>query len=251
MNVLQRLYRPLIILLALLMLWQIVVWATGVAKFILPSPIQVASALINDWQTLWFHTKVTLVEIALGLFFGVSVGMGLALLIQSWRPLHRWLLPVLLISQAIPVFALAPLLVLWLDYGMSSKIVMTAIVIFFPVTATCYDGLRHANPHWLNLAQTMNASRWQTLLRIRLPAALPALASGLRMAVVIAPIGAIVGEWVGSSAGLGYLMMHTGARMRTDILFAAIFVLAVQTVSFYYLTDWGLKKLMTWHHEHH
>ena len=130
-------------------------------------------------------------------------------------------MPLLVVSQALPVFALAPLLVLWLGYGMASKVAMAVLIIFFPVTAAFLDGLRRTEPGWLELARTMDARPLAILAQIRVPAALPALASGLRVAAAVAPIGAVIGEWVGSSAGLGYLMLHANARMQVDLMFAA------------------------------
>ena len=164
-------------------------------------------------------------------------------------------MPILVASQAIPVFALAPLLVLWLGYGMASKIAMATLIIFFPVTAAFLDGLRRTEPGWVDLAKTMTATsgngsgrgRDLRILRyIRLPAALPALASGLRVATAVAPIGAVVGEWVGSSAGLGYLMLHANARMQIDLMFAALFALTAFSLILWYTVDHCLRRLLPW-----
>jgi putative hydroxymethylpyrimidine transport system permease protein len=155
-------------------------------------------------------------------------------------------MPVLVISQAIPVFALAPVLVLWLGYGMLSKVAMATLIIYFPVTAAFYDGLRRTEFGYLDLAKTMNGTRWTTLKYIRIPSALPALASGLRVATATAPIGAIVGEWVGSSEGLGFLMLHANGRMQIDVMFAALLVLAVIAVALYYSVNAGLNRLLLW-----
>ena len=163
--------------------------------------------------------------------------------------LKRWLLPVLVISQAIPVFALAPLLVLWLGYGLASKVAMAVLIIFFPVTAAFYDGLRRTDPGWLELARVMNASPKAILFQIRIPAALPAFASGLRVATAVAPIGAIVGEWVGSSAGLGFYMLHANARMQVDTMFAALALLAVMALALYFLIDWTMSHIVYWQKE--
>ena len=170
----------------------------------------------------------------------------------SWFPsLRRWLLPLLVVMQAIPVFALAPVLVLWVGYGLASKVMMASLIIFFPVTAAFLDGLRRTEPGWLDLAQTMTAGghgpgRWMILRHIRIPAALPALASGLRVAAAVAPIGAVVGEWVGSSVGRGYLMLHANGRMQIDLLFAALFVLAAMAVTIFFTLDWLLRRLLPW-----
>jgi putative hydroxymethylpyrimidine transport system permease protein len=158
-------------------------------------------------------------------------------------------MPVLVVSQAIPVFALAPILTLWLGYGIASKVAMATLIIYFPVTAAFFDGLRRTDPGWLDLAQAMDGRRWRILAHVRIPAALPALSSGLRVATAVAPIGAIVGEWVGASAGLGYLMLHANARMQVDVMFAALFVLAVFAVALYFAVDHGLRKALPWQAE--
>jgi putative hydroxymethylpyrimidine transport system permease protein len=174
------------------------------------------------------------------------LGAVTALTLSYFRPARRWLMPVLVFSQAIPVFALAPLLVLWMGYGMASKIAMATLIIYFPVTSAFFDGLRRTEPGWLDLAQTMGGSRWRTLLHIRLPAALPAFASGLRVATAVAPIGAVVGEWVGASAGLGYLMLHANGRMQVDLMFAALLTLAVISVTLYFTVDALLRRALPW-----
>jgi putative hydroxymethylpyrimidine transport system permease protein len=147
------------------------------------------------------------------------------------------------------VFALAPLLVLWLGYGLGSKVAMATLIIYFPVASAFLDGLRRTEPGWLDQARVMNAGRLATLWHLRLPAALPALASGLRVAAAVAPIGAVVGEWVGSSAGLGYLMLHANARMQIDVMFAALALLAVFSVALYRLVDTAMRRLVSWQAE--
>ena len=154
-----------------------------------------------------------------------------------------------MVSQAVPVFALAPVLVLWFGYGMAPKVVMATLIIYFPVTAAFYDGLRRTETGWLDLAQTMGASKWAILRQIRLPAAMPAFASGLRVAVAVAPIGAVVGEWVGSSAGLGYYMLLMNGRVQTDAMFAALFVLALVATAIYFTIDALLRRAISWQPE--
>lgn len=241
-----RLVRPLVTLAVLLAAWQALVWTTGLPRFILPGPLAVADALQRSALLLAQHAATTLAEILIGLALGVALGTVSAILLASVRGARRWLMPLLVVSQAIPVFALAPLLVLWLGYGMASKIAMATLVIYFPVTTALFDGLRRTEPGWLDLARTMGASGASTLWHIRLPAALPALASGIRVAAAVAPIGAVIGEWVGSSSGLGYLMLHANARMQVDLLFAALFVLGAFAVALYAVTDALLKRALPW-----
>ena len=206
----------------------------------------VAGTLVRAAPLLLDHARVTLLEILLGLAGGVLIGGASALLMALLPPLQPWLLPILVLGQTIPVFALAPLLVLWFGYGLASKVVMAIVIIYFPVTATLFDGLRRTEPGWLDLARTMGASRLRTLYHLRLPAALPAFGSGLRIATAVAPIGAVVGEWVGSSAGLGYLMLHANARLQIDLMFAALIVLMAIALALYVTVDRLLVRAMPW-----
>lgn len=240
------LFRPLVIAFSLLALWQGAVSFGGMPAYMLPSPLTVWQKLIENAPLLATHAQITLLEIALGLLLGFLFGLGSALSLTRYRRLSKFLLPLLVISQAIPVFAIAPLLVLWFGYGLASKIVMTVLIIYFPVTAACFDGLRNTPKTWLDLAKTLEISPIAMLFKVQLPAALPSLASGLRIAVSVAPIGAIVGEWVGSSQGLGYLMLHANARMQTDLMFAALFILIVIALLLYFVTDKLLKRLVPW-----
>ncbi|MDO6544862.1 ABC transporter permease [Photobacterium sanguinicancri] len=232
-------------------LWQLAVVVFELPSFILPTPLAVFDKLLQRYDVLFYHASVTASEVLLGLLLGLSMGLIFALQMLLFDPLRRWLLPILIASQAIPVFAIAPILMLWLGYGIASKVVMAALIIFFPVTTCCYDGLRHTPTGYLDLAKTMGANKWQLLRHIRLPAALPALASGIRVAVVVAPIGAVVGEWVGSSEGLGYLMLQANARMLIDEMFAALFILASFSIALYFFADIALKRLIPWQSTEH
>ncbi|MFD1624406.1 ABC transporter permease [Azospirillum griseum] len=246
MNALAPLGRALVTLAALLGAWQTVVWATAAPRYLLPGPLAVAEAMQRQASTLASHGLTTLSEILLGLIGGVLLGGVSALSLARFRTARRWLMPVLVVSQAIPVFALAPLLVLWLGYGMLSKVAMAILIIYFPVTTALFDGLRRTEPGWLDLARTMGATPAATLWVIRLPAAQPAFWSGLRVAAAVAPIGAVIGEWVGSSSGLGYLMLHANARMQIDLLFAAVLVLGLFAVALYAAVDALARRATAW-----
>lgn len=238
--------RALLIFCGLLVIWQLVVSVSGAPVYILPGPLPVAEAWARSAGLIVHHASITLAEIVLGLALGTLFG-GAAALTLAWSGrLRPWLLPILVVSQAVPVFALAPILVLWLGYGMTSKVAMAALIIFFPVTAAMYDGLRRTDPLFIDCARTLGANRLELLLHVRLPAALPAFASGLRVATAVAPIGAIVGEWVGSSSGLGYLMLHANARLQIDVMFAALFTLSILAVTLYYGVDFLLRAAMPW-----
>lgn len=241
----QQLMRGSIVFCGLLLLWWLLT-LSGIPAFLLPSPSATAQALWHNRAWLGWHSVVTGGEILSGLVLGSALGIVLALGMLLVPRLQRWLMPLVLTSQAIPVFALAPLLVLWLGFGMPAKVAMAVLVIFFPVTSTFFDGLRRVNSSYLDLARTMGASGWALLRHVRVMAALPALASGLRMAAAVAPVGAIIGEWVGSSEGLGYVMLNANARLQTDICFAALFILVLMTVLLWLVTDRLLHRLIAW-----
>lgn len=205
----------------------------------------VAEALWVNRAYLGWHTLITLSEILSGLALGVTLGVTLAL--------GMILSPSAALADAAgahqsgdPGLCPRPLLVLWLGFGMSAKVAMAVLVIFFPVTSAFFDGLRRVNQEYLDLARSMNASFGAQLRHVRLMAALPALGSGLRMAAAVAPIGAIIGEWVGSAEGLGYVMLNANARLQTDICFAALFILVLLTLLLWLAVDTLLHRLIDW-----
>ncbi|MDA0367335.1 MAG: ABC transporter permease [Proteobacteria bacterium] len=245
-----RVFRGAVTVAGLIVLWQVIVLVSGAPPYLLPGPIETFTALVTRSGLIAGHALVTLSEILGGLVLGTLLGAGSAVVIAMFRPARRWLLPILVTSQAIPVFAIAPLLVLWLGYGMASKIGMATLIIYFPVASSFLDGLRRTETRWIDLAHTMTggprARPFAVLRHVRLPAALPAFASGLRVAAAVAPIGAVVGEWVGSGAGLGYLMLRANARVQTDLMFAALLALAALAVALYFLVDFALRKAIPW-----
>lgn len=238
--------RLIVLAAGLITLWQLLVFITQVPPYILPGPLPVLLALIEHGPELLSHLKTTGTEIIVGLLIGTLLGCSCALTMIVSPMLKRWLQPVLVISQAIPVFALAPILVLWLGYGMASKIGMAVLIIFFPVAASFYQGMRRTNPDLLELARIMGASRYATLRYLVIPSALPAFGSGLRVAAAVAPIGAVVGEWVGSSSGLGFYMLHANARMQIDAMFAALALLSVASLLLYFTIDYLLDRIIYW-----
>jgi len=238
--------RPIFITIGLLLLWQSIVMLWDLPTYLLPSPWQVLITLRDNLSLITSHTIPTLIEMLLGFLFGILSGCIAGFMLAFFRPLTLWFLPLLIISQAIPIFAIAPLLVIWLGYGLASKIATTLLMTFFPITSALYDGLHHTHPGWLDLANTMNGKKWRIFCYIQIPAALPSLASGIRIAAVAAPIGAIMGEWVGSSQGLGYLMLNANARLQIDMMFATLLVIIILALALYFCVDKLLRMLVTW-----
>jgi len=241
-----KVFRLILLGCGLLLIWQLVVLVSSAPHYILPGPVPVFHAIVNHWSTLLGHLQTTLMEIVLGIVLGSFLGVTTALIMILSPLLKRWMLPVLVISQAIPVFALAPILVLWFGYGMASKVAMAVLIIFFPVTSSFYYGMQRTEPQLLELARIMDGRPMAIMRYIVIPSALPAFASGLRVATAVAPIGAVVGEWVGSSAGLGFYMLHANARMQIDVMFGALTVLSVVSLLLYFCMDFVLDKLIFW-----
>ena len=213
-----------------LLLWQGIVLVTGVPSFILPSPMQVTKATIENRALIVANASVTAIEVFWGLLMGTILGALTAIQLASSARLHRLVMPLLIFTQAVPVFALAPILTLWFGYGIASKIVMAVLIIYFPVTSAFYDGLTRVPRDILDMARNMGGTKPQIMLRIRIPHALPSLGTGLKLAAVYAPIGAVIGEWVGASKGLGYLMLLANGRAKTDLMFATLLTLAIMTL---------------------
>lgn len=228
---------------AALLLWDLLVRLSGLPPYLLPSPLQVASALHSHHRQLLWASGQTLTEIIAGFALGAGSGIALALIMAASPRLARAIRPVLLISQVIPIFALAPILTLWLGYGMAPKIVVTALICFFPVASAFLDGLNRSLPGYLDLARSMGANGWRTMWHLRVPMALPMLASGLGLASVYAPIGAVIGEWVGGSEGLGAVMIHANGRMRIDLAFAALTLVTVIALGFHGMVRWSLARI--------
>jgi ABC-type nitrate/sulfonate/bicarbonate transport system permease component len=206
-------------------LWEGVVQAFGLPHYILPAPSGVLLTLITRRDVLLWHTGITLGEVVAGGALGIAVGLVLGMAMFFWAPLEKALYPLLITSQNVPVFAIAPLLVVWFGYGWFSKVVMAAIIVFFPVTVAMLDGLKRTDPDLVRLFRTMDARPGQIFWKLRLPGALPTLFSGLKLAAVYSTIGAVIGEWVGAGAGLGYLMLSANAQLRVAEVFAAILCL--------------------------
>ncbi|MGQ7794181.1 ABC transporter permease [Faunimonas sp. B44] len=231
---------------ALLLLWEAAVRLLSVPAFVLPPPSRIAAAFAAEPGYFLAHASTTGWEIVAGMAIGVGLGAASAVLLALSPRLERLVGPMLVVSQALPVFAIAPLLVIWFGFGLASKVAMAGLIIFFPVATAFADGLRRTDPDLLDLARLNGAGRIATLWKLRIPAALPALGSGLRIAAGVAPIGAVVGEWVGASAGLGFIMLQANARMQTDRVFVALVLLAVMAILLRAAVDGLVRRQLAW-----
>ena len=238
--------RFIIITLSLLSFWQIICSIFNLPPYILPTPYLVLLSIKNNWSELLFHASITIIEILASLFIGIIIGSFFAIIISFSSKLKRWVMPILLASQSIPVFALAPILILWFGYGISSKIIIGVLIVFFPIASNFSDAINKTPKQFLDAGNTLGLSKNQVFWLIKIPFALPGLFSGIRVAACFAPIGAVVGEWIGGSLGLGSYMIYSNARLQIDNMFAALIVLIIITISLYFFTDKILKKILSW-----
>ena len=213
--------RKLLLPACLLAFWELIAFFEWLPPFILPGPYAVAETLVTKAPMLFEHLQVTFGEVALGFVIGSSLGLIFAVVMMLSPTIRQHMRPLLNASQAIPVFVLAPILTLWFGYGIEPKVAITILLIFFPITSGLLDGMLSTPASTLDLARIAKASRWRELVWLRLPHALPQLAASIRIAITYAPTGAVIGEWVGASKGLGYLMLLANARSRTELMFAA------------------------------
>lgn len=238
--------RAIVLIFSLVIMWQLFIIVFGLPVYILPPPAQVILCFKKNGALIAFQFLFTLFETLIGLAAAIFFGMLAAFAMSTVRVVQYWLSPLTIISQAIPTFALAPLLVLWFGYGLLSKMLTIIVILFFPITSAFYEGLSKIKPQWLDLAKIMAGKKWRVLWYIRFPAALPNLVSGIKIATAFAPLAAITSEWVGASQGIGFLMLNANARLETDLLFACLLVIIIFSSVLYLSIVALLDRLVRW-----
>lgn len=243
---------PGLALAALIGLWQVAASSgalsdvLNVESFLVPSPAEIASALWENRSLLAENAWVTLQEILLGFLCGLAVGLGFGFLLRPFETLRLTFYPLIVASQAIPILVFAPILVVWFGFGIGPKLVVVALVCFFPIAVATADGLRSVDPEAVKMMRTLDASRSRLLWRLEAPTALPFTFSGAKIAVTFAPIAAIFGEWAGANSGLGVLIRQDSAQLETARLFAAALVLSVVAVVLFGLLALAERRVVTW-----
>jgi NitT/TauT family transport system permease protein len=217
--------------------WEIAARWLGLSALVLPPPSRVALAL---WQGLasgylWPHLGATAIELLLGLVAGCTIGFGTGVLMAEVPALRRQLMPYVVVSQVVPKLALMPLFIVWFGLGLAPTVVITALICFFPLLETTLTGLAQVPPAQLDLFRMLGATRWQTLMRLKLPSGLPAILAGLRVAVVLALVGVVVGEFIGAGRGLGALVIAAQGSMDTPLMFAVLVLVSLLGLGLYRL----------------
>ena len=226
--------------------WETICRVLSIPDFILPTPLRIVTVAVVQADLLLPHAAVTAVEVLAGILMSLMVAVPLSIAMFAHPAAENAIAPFLVASQAVPVFAVAPLLVIWLGYGMASKVLMAAVIIFFPITVNLLEGFKSCDQEFRVLFRLMGAGFWQTLRLLYWPWALPHFFAGLKVGVSVATIGAVIGEWVGAQQGLGYLMIQANARLKVDVVFAAILWLSAMGLSLWVFVGFLEKRVITW-----
>ncbi len=229
--------------------WHLIADALSLQSYLVPAPSDIASSLWSDRWLLATNGWVTLREVLGGLAIAIAVGFALALVLHLSGALRRALYPLLVASQTVPIVAIAPILVVWFGFGIGPKLAIIALVCFFPVTVNTLDGLRSVDPELPKLMRTLDASRLQILSRAEVPASLPYFFSGARIAVAVAVIGAVFGEWSGADSGLGHLILISQSQLQTARVFATVVVLSGIAIALFWSVALAERRLAWWGRE--
>jgi len=238
---------PMAAMVGAVILWYAIVVIFHVPKYILPLPRDVYDRILDDFQFLIWHSLVTIYETLGGFALSILLGIPIAIALVSSRTLDRALMPWLILSQTFPKVALAPLIVVWFGLGILPKLLVTFLVAFFPIVISTVVGLRSVEREMIELAQSMRATRLQMFWHFRIPMALPNIFAGLKVSVAFAVVGAVIAEWVGASAGLGYLLMRANGNLDTTLLFAVLIALMIIGVVLYYVVEIIERLSIPWH----
>ena len=228
--------------------WEGIVAFNDIPHWKLPAPSAIGEELWDARGLLLRHTWVTLQEVLVGFSIALLSGVVIAGLISLSRTLERAIYPPAIASQAIPIIVIAPLLLTWVGYGMQHKVVVVALISFFPIVVNTVDGLKSADPDMINLLRTLGANRWQVFVKAQVPTCLPFMFSGIKIAITVSVIGAVVGEWVGSSEGLGYLAIRSKAQFLTERVYASIFLLGLMGIALFLFAGLMERITLPWYH---
>jgi NitT/TauT family transport system permease protein len=240
---------PAFTMLALVAAWEAIARLLTLPAFLLPLPTAILATALEWKRQIPGHFAVTLYETLVGFALSIAVGVPVAVLIVSSRLLSATIYPILLVLQSVPKVAVAPLLLVWVGYGELPKILVVFLVCFFPIVIATAAGLTSAPPEMLDLVRALSASRLQTLIKVRFPYAMPQIFVGLKVAITLAVIGSVIGEFVGSEQGLGYLIMASSAQVNTALAFASMILLSVMSIVLFYVIEWLERWLVPWARE--
>lgn len=240
---------PLLFILGLLLFWELLVRICQYPKYLLPAPRDILATLPEMLPIMLMHTRYTLLAALVGFILAIVIALILAVLMDVSPMLRQGMYPLLVISQTVPIIAVAPLFIIWFGYGLLPKVIVVALVCFFPVVVSLTQGMQAGDPDMVNLLKVMGASTWQIIKEVRLPAALPSFFAGLKIAATYSIMGAVVGEWLGSSKGLGVYMTRALHSFQLDRIFCAILIIALLSVLLFMLIEIISRMAMPWYYK--
>jgi len=223
-------------------LWELMIHIYAIPVYILPAPSKILLTLMESKEVLWEHTKITLLEALSGFFIAMVLGILIAGMMNRFRILKKIFYPILVISQTIPIIAIAPLFMIWMGFGIQPKIVIVILVCLFPIAVNVTEGLSVVDRDLVNLLKVMKANSWQIFHKVELPAVMPAFFSGLKISATYSIMGAVIAEWIGAKKGLGIYMTRAMSSFRTEALFADIIIIIVLSIGLFKFIEWLEKK---------
>ena len=239
--------RPLILIVAVFVLWDLVIRIFRIPPYLIPAPWDVAKMMVAEWPRLLREGLVTAYATLGGFGLSILFGIPVAMLIAYSRLVESFVYPLLVFSQSVPKIAIAPLFVVWFGFGIFPKVISAFLLGFFPVVVATVMGFKSVETDMIDLARSMRATRWQTFIKFSLPHALPSIFSGLKVSATLAVVGAVVGEFVGSNSGIGYVLQIANGNFDLPLMFAALFVLSMMGVILFALVDLVEKLMIPWH----
>jgi len=248
MRLLQDVLAPALVVVGLIGIWQVVVREFDVKPYVLPAPSSIASSTVANWDLLFSNLRVTVKEMLLGFGLATAVGVLLGTLIAMSTVFRRGVFPLVIASQTVPVIAIAPVLVIWFGYDILPRVLVTALIAFFPLTVNTVTGFRTVDPELVRLFRSLNASRLQVFRKLTFPSGLPYIFAGLKVAATLSVIGATVGEWVGADKGLGYQIVTDTAQLETTRVFASILLLSLSGIALYVIVAGIEWVALPWRH---
>jgi len=243
---LQGLIPALLLALGLVVFWEVVIRLFSVPTFVLPAPTAIFASLVVHWKPLLVAAKATALEVLFGFVLSAVVGIAVALVIVRFERFGRALYPLIVLFQNVPKVALAPIFILWFGYDLAPKILLIVVIAFFPVAIDMLAGLQSVEPSFISLMRSVGASQGKIMMRVRIPHSLPHLMAGLKVAITFSVIGAIVGEFAGANQGLGYVIQFASTQLDTPLIFAALIVVSVLGLAFYYIIEFAEHVLVPW-----
>lgn len=230
-----------------LLLWELAVYAFSLPSYLLPAPSEVAVVMMEKWSLLLEQLQYTAFAAVVGFFIALAISLALGALIAASPAVERVLYVWLVVFHAIPKVVVAPLLLVWIGFGLKSSIIFVVVFTFFPMLVNTVTGLRSADPDLLLVTRSMGGSMWQTLLAIRLPSAMPSIIAGIKISITLAPLGAVIGEFVASNKGLGHMLIQSVGSLEVPTAFAAVVVVSILGIVTWYLAEYLERVAIPWH----